>query len=293
MKKILENFYIISKLGFSLTLFGCLIIILYIFFVYYQKEQILDNSQLNVEEGLKNSINQNLASINKITEEIKINEKLLNEIKNDIKKINNQDNKKDIINLNQNIQSLNENFQLLSTAFEDLKKNKIINKEIDLTSEINKNITEIVDLILIKYENNIKFYQEIEYLKKIINTNQNHIIDKILILSIQPFKGHDYLKKIFDEEVSAYLKEITIKNSESFFNKIILPYIEFSPSARNPILNETILNIKETKYNIENRNLEKALSNLKTINQYENFFELSSTELNKYIKFKNELNRLK
>ena len=41
MKKILDNLYILSKLGFSLILLFCLIGILYVFYLNYGKEELI------------------------------------------------------------------------------------------------------------------------------------------------------------------------------------------------------------------------------------------------------------
>ena len=41
MKKILDNLYILSKLGFSLILLFCLIGVLYVFYLNYEKEELI------------------------------------------------------------------------------------------------------------------------------------------------------------------------------------------------------------------------------------------------------------
>ena len=43
MKKLLDNFYIISKLSFTLLLLACLIIALYVLLINYQKENKLSS----------------------------------------------------------------------------------------------------------------------------------------------------------------------------------------------------------------------------------------------------------
>ena len=70
------------------------------------------------------------------------------------------------------------------------------------------------------------------------------ILKKIIILSSNPFRGHQYLKKIFNEEVNIYLKKIINKKPNSLFSKIILPYIEISPTSENIITSDLILKIK-------------------------------------------------
>ena len=128
---------------------------------------------------------------------------------------------------------------------------------------------------------------------QIINSDKSTYIEKIAILSTKPYKGHEYLKIKFNEEVNSYLKKIINTNPESLFSKIILPYLEISPTSENKISNDLILKIKETKLHLENKNIENALVNLKNIDNYENIFEETYLEINKYIIFKKELLSLK
>ena len=146
---------------------------------------------------------------------------------------------------------------------------------------------------MIKYENNINFDLEIDYLRKSIKKNKNFNVEKILVLTNKPFKGFEYLQKVFDEEVNRYLKKTIIKNPNSFFSKIILPYLEVSPSSENKISDDLILKLNKIKLEIEKKNIEEALKDLKTLKNYENIFKLSYLEINKYSKFKTQLYSLK
>ena len=56
MKKILDNFYIISKLSFSFILLICLIGVLYILYINYKNENIISTSQYNFEQEIKKDI---------------------------------------------------------------------------------------------------------------------------------------------------------------------------------------------------------------------------------------------
>ena len=297
MKKIFGNLYIFSKLALTFTLFICLIGALYILYISYQKEsknnQIYSNYE---EEELKNNINKNSDLINEIIKEIKINESVLLDIKKNIETLSAENETNKISNIVESVNSLNNNFNLLSEEIKNLKNNKLdssLKKDQYNSNLVQESIDEIVDLILIKYENNINFNQEVDYLKKTIGEKKLANIEKILILSTKPYKGHTYLKKIFNEEVNIYLKKIIIENPDSFFSKIILPYIEVSPTSENQVNSDIILRIKETKLNIDNKNIENAFNNLKNIKGYENIFKLSSLEINKYLNFKNEILKLK
>ncbi len=292
MKKIFENFYLFSKLALSLSLLICLFGALYIIYINYQKESKISENQIKLEETLIVNINKNSDLINNIAKEIKLNEIALSEIKKNIENLSSQEKEEDISNLNNSINLLNDNFDKLSEEIRNIKNNNfssIVDSNASKPNLINSGKIEIIDLILVKYENNIQFNQEIEYLRKIITDSKVANLEKIIILSSNPFRGHQYLKKIFNEEVNIYLKKIINKKPNSLFSKIILPYIEISPTSENIITSDLILKIKEIKLNIENKNIEDAIKNLKTIEDYENIFKISSLEINKYLDFKTEL----
>ncbi|MDA9748666.1 hypothetical protein N9U75_00780 [Pelagibacteraceae bacterium] len=297
MKKFFENFYLFSKIGLNFVLFTCLFGVLYVLYINYQKEDLVTQQQNNLEQMLIDNISENSKLINNITLQIKKNETSLNEIKKNIQDFSTQDNSEEILSLNKNVEMLKNSFASLSNDILNLKNN---NYEINLKKHknqnndiIEKNRNDIVDLILVKYENNINFETEIEYLKKISKNTSTNIIEKISILSIEPFKGYQYIKNIYDKEVDTYLKKIINNDPESFISKIILPYLEVSPSSENNITSDLILKIKLTSLNIENRNYEEALKNIKSIDNYDNFFKSSFFEIDKYLKFKKNLNELR
>ena len=296
MKKIFDNLYVFSKFALSFTLLICLIGTLYVLYINYHKESIMSQNELKFEEELRINIIKNSELIDLISKEIKLNKVMLDEIKKDTRSLSNEDINQDISTLNENIKSLNQNFKLLSNEIQILKNNEDIlktKKENDKPVIINSSKNDIIDLILIKYENNITFSQELEYLTKIISADKNANIEKINLLSNNPFKGHEYLKNKFNEEVNIYLKKTINTNPDSIFSKIILPYLEISPTSENMITNDLILKIKKINLHIENRNVESALKDIKSIDNYMNIFKLSSLEINKYLNFKSELYNLK
>ena len=296
MKKTFDYLYIFSRFSISFILLVCLFGTLYILFINYQKQSNISKNQLFYEKELKENINNNSEKINKIATEINFNKKVLNEIKQSIVELSNKNKLNDLSSINNDIDTLINNFNKLSNEFQDLKQNnfsKTIQKNNDTPNIINKSKTDIIELILIKYENNIKFNQELEYLKNIISKNEITNIEKISVLSSNKFKGNDYLIKTFNTEVDIFLKKIINNNPKSLLNKIILPYIQVSPATENFITSDTAIIIKEIKANIKNKQISEALKNLKTINDYQNYFKLTYTEFDKYIDFKTELYKLK
>ena len=184
---------------------------------------------------------------------INLNEKFLSQIKKDLNNLNSQNKENNLTEIVTSIKTLNENFLLLSKEIENIKNINLKTQNSNLKSnEINSNkgINEIIDLILIKYENSINFEQELVYLSNVVSDNKITIIEKLYILSTDAFNGYVYLNKIFDDEVNMYIKKRLTDNEDSFFKKIILPYLDVSPTTENQITDDTILKIKEMLNNL-------------------------------------------
>ena len=295
MKKILDNLYILSKLGFSLILLFCLIGVLYVFYLNYEKEELITQEDTILSNKLELNINKNANLINNLSIEIKNNQTTLLKIQESIKNISNKNNEEYISDIEKNIENLNKNLNILNDKFDNLKSNQFLDKANSKENviDIQKNINQLIELILIKYENNISFDRELEYLKKTTSKDKETNFEKIFLLMNKPYKGHDYLEKVYDNEVSTFLKTKLDKDPNSIFSKIVLPYVRVSPSSENLVTDDLIINIKKIKNNIQNGNFEIAYDHLIKIHNFENNFEVSNTELSKYLEFKMELQKIK
>ncbi len=292
MQKIFENLYFFSKLAFSLILLFCLISILIIFYFNYQNQSETSQKTESSKKFLEESIVKNSNLIDKVAEKIKSNQTDLQEIKKIIKSISLKNNNNDLEILKKDIQLLNTNFIQLSKELKELKQQDLKLSKEDNIDLIRKSINDIVDLILIKYENNIKFEKEIEYLKNNTDSKIDPLFEKIILLSNKPFKGYSYLKTTFDEEVNIYIKKNIKVSTYPLLGDIILPYLKISPSTENTIDSDVIIKIKKVMLNIENKNIEKVFEELKNIEDYKNNFKLTLVEINKYLNFKKAINKI-
>ena len=84
-----------------------------------------------------------------------------------------------------------------------------------------------------------------------------------------------------------------MNQNDNFFNKILLPYINLSPSSENKINDDKILLLEEVKFHIENRNIDKALNILNKFDDYELFFPTTSIQMKNYNNFIKQLMRIK
>ena len=186
MKKLFENLYIFSKISLSTILLICLIGVLYIFYLNYKNEDLIAQNRLSIEEELLENINKNTEMINLISKEIKTTKSALLKINENIQSITSQRKNENISNIDKNIKLLNQNFNKLSSEIKKIKESNFeddINKSKKQLKITKSNKEELINLILIKYENNINFDNEIEFLKKILDTKVHTNYEKLLILS--------------------------------------------------------------------------------------------------------------
>ena len=292
MKKIFDSFYIFSKFFLSFFLLSCVLFLTYLLYINYQNEDKITKNQFELENELRSSINENSEYIKDISNKILETKKSLINIEKIMKENANKETKVDLAEINKSIALLNKNFNNLNSEISLIKNKNIENQQNKNPKLINQSIDEIVELIKIKYENNMNFDKELKYLQTILDKENIPVLEKLSILKINPYKGHIFLENQFNNEVNSYLKSM-MKQNNSFLNKIILPYINLSPSSENIIDNEKILILKQIKSHIKNRNITKAYKNLSRIKKYEEFFKISSNEMKNYDTFIKEISRIR
>ena len=291
MKKIFDSFYIFSKFSLSFILLFCVFFLIYLLYTNYQNEDKVSKLQIELENELRENINENSEFIKNISKQILETKTALTNIEKLIKENSNKEPKVDLARINKSIELLNKNFNSLSYEISSIKNKKIEDQPNNNPEQVNQSITEIVELIKIKYENNIDFDRELKYLETIIESNKNPILEKLSVLKRNKYKGHLFLEDQFNNEVNLYLKNIVNENN-SLFNKILLPYINLSPSSENIISDEKILILEETKFFIKNRNITKAYDSISKIENYKVFFKVSLNEMNNYNNFIKEISKL-
>ncbi len=290
MKKVFDSFYVFSKFSLSFILLLCVFFLIYLLYTNYQNEDEVSNLQIELENELRENINENSQFIKNISKEILETKTALTKIEKLIKENSNKESKVDLTSINESIELLNKNFNSLSYEISSIKNKNIEDQSNNNPELVNQSINEVVELIKIKYENNMDFDRELKYLETILKNNKNPILEKLSILKRNKYKGHSFLEDQFNKEVNLYLKNIV--NNNSLFNKIFLPYINLSPSSENIISDEKILILEETKFFIKNRNITKAYDSLSKIENYKIFFKVSLNEMNNYNNFIKEISKL-
>ena len=290
MKKVFDSFYVFSKFSLSFILLLSVFFLIYLLYTNYQNEDEVSKIQIELENDLKENINENSEFIKNISKEILETKTALTNIEKLIKENSNKESIVDLTSINESIELLNKNFNSLSYEISSIK-NKNIEDQSNNPELVNQSINEVVELIKIKYENNMDFDRELKYLETTLENNKNPILEKLSILKRNKYKGHLFLEDQFNDEVNLYLKNIVNENN-SLFNKIFLPYINLSPSSENIILDEKILILEETKFFIKNRNIVKAYDSISKIENYKVLFKISLNEMKNYNNFIREISKL-
>ena len=291
MKKVFDSFYVFSKFSLSFILLLCVFFLIYLLYTNYQNEDEVSKLQIELENELRENINENSEFIKNISKEILETKTALTNIEKLIKENSNKESKVDLTSINESIELLNKNFNTLSYEISSIKNKNIEDQSNNNPELVNQSINEVVELIKIKYENNMDFDRELKYLETILGNNKNPILEKLSILKRNKYKGHLFLEDQFNDEVNLYLKNIVNKNN-SLFNKIFLPYINLSPSSENVISDEKTLILEKTKFFIKNRNITKAYDSISKIENYNVFFKVSLNEMKNYNNFIKEISKL-
>ena len=219
MKKVFDSFYVFSKFSLSLIVLLCVLFLIYILYNNYQNEDEVSKIQTQIENELRENINENSEFIKNISKEILETKTALTNIEKLIKENSNKESKADLTSINESIELLNKNFNTLSYEISSIKNKNIEDQSNNNPELVNQSINEVVELIKIKYENNMDFDRELKYLETNLKNNKNPILEKLSILKRNKYKGHLFLEDQFNDEVNLYLKNIVNENN-SLFNKI-------------------------------------------------------------------------
>ena len=292
MKKIFESFYIFSKFSLSFVLLLCIFFLIYLLYINYQREDEVAINQFELENELRGNINENSEFIKKISKEIIETKTALVNIEKIIKENSNKEDDVDLLTINESIDLLNKNFNTINSEITSIKNQYFQNESKNNPELIKQSINEVVELIIIKYENNLSFDKELKYLGKILENKNYTIIEKLSILKNNKYKGHIFLENKFKIELDLYLKKMMNRNN-NFINKIFLPYINLSPTTENTILDDKVLLLEEINFYIKNRKIDEAYISIRKIEGYEDFFQISLNEMKNYTTFIKEISKIK
>ena len=125
MKKVFDSFYVFSKFSLSFILLLCVFFLIYLLYTNYQNEDEVSKLQIELENELRENINENSEFIKNISKEILETKTALTNIEKLIKENSNKESKVDLTSINESIELLNKNFNSLSYEISSIKNKNI------------------------------------------------------------------------------------------------------------------------------------------------------------------------
>jgi hypothetical protein len=291
MKKILDYLYIFSKLSTSFILLFILIIFGYFFYLSFKNQETSNNDQLE----LINKLNQNVENLSILSKKIEITENSLDQLKTFIQNISNSDQSNEVVLLNKKIEELDLGLKNILVDLQEIKtlnisaSNKTPSNNI-LTPVIDKNKKEIIKLINYKFENNLDFTEELDILQNFDDNNNQHIYEKINLIRLKNFRGNEFLKDIYSQELDIYLKEKFNQNSLNIISKSLMSFVKIKPSKTNNIKNNETLLLKEISTLLEEKNYKTSYTQIITLDSYETYFKETINQIQIANDFKELIN---
>ncbi len=292
MKKIFDYLYIFSKLSTSFILLFILLVFGYFFYISFKNQEISNNDQLD----LINKFNQNEENLFKLSKKIKITENSLDQLKASIQNIKKSDQSLEVVSLNKKIEELDSGLKNILVDLQEIKttnvseSNKAITNNI-LMPVIAKNKKEIIKLINYKFENNLDFTEELDILQNFDDSNNQHIYEKINLIRLKNFRGNEFLKNIYSQELDLYLKEKFNKNSLNIISKLLMSFVAIEPSKTNYIKNNETLLLKEISNLLEEKNYKISYTKIITLDNYETYFKETINQIQIVNDFKKLINK--
>lgn len=292
MKKTLEYFYIFSKLSTSFILLLCILILGYFFYMSFKNQEKTNNDQAEVI----NKLNYNSDKITNLSKKIEMTDTFIYEIKKTTKNNTNIKNSKEIISLNKKIEELNLKLKNLTVNLEEIqtqKKPYPNNIKVDVPDKIlNKNKTELAKLVILKFENNLDFTDEINILQNLNDQSKQNIFEKINLISLNKFRGNSFIKNIFIQEFDLFLKENLNNKLSNFFPKSLMKIISIKPSKINIINNNDIKILNEVTNHLDQKNYKISYQKIINIINYEKYFTETINQIKIFIEFEELINKV-
>ena len=250
----------------------------------------------NDQSELINKLNQNVESLSKLSKKIEITDNSLDQVKTSINNITQSDQSKEVLSLNKKIEELDLVLKNILIDLQEIKtlniseSNKTLSNNI-LTPVIDKNKKEIIKLINYKFENNLDFTEELNILQNFDNNKNIHIYEKINVIRLKNFRGIEFLKDAYSQELDLYLKEKFNKNSRNIISKSLMSFIVIEPSKTNDIKNSETLVLKEISTLLEEKNYKTSYAKIITLDNYETYFKETINQIQIANDFKKLINK--
>ena len=291
MSKFIGYFYIFSKLLTSIVLLMVITLMGYLLFRSYQDVDQVNNEFKSEIDELTNSINKNTISLDTILNKININNQSIVDLNNSL--TSNKEKEIDVLAMKEQVDALFFQYKELEKILIEKKIN--LNENIKQKNEFSKNtnqVNSIIELILIKFSNGEEISKELSFLEKnVLNKNQN--FEKIYFLETKKFYGLDKLNKLFDEQSEIFIKKTYLKNNQNSIIAFLSQFVFIKPANLSNYENDNLNILLRASQYMRSKELDKSLNQIKKIENNEIFFDKWINQVEIYLNFKSEIERIK
>ena len=284
MSKIMQCFYIFSKLTTSLVLLFIIIIMGYALLKSYKK---VDSLSKGLEFSLKpmnDSISNNIGNYLSLEEKLNNTETKVNEIKMILDKEISSKNEntykeeiKDLLKLNTLLQSQINEISSNLTKYQN-------NKNVNLLKENNTHTLSLKELIIMKYKNGDNIKDELIYLENSLE-DKSISFEKLYAIEFKKFYGLNNLYKEFNLSSKNYVNnKFSNKNRNSILS-FLFKFISIRPNNIDIYDNEELNTLTQSKKFIEKGDIDNALKKILIINSEKIFFSKWIIQAEIYLEF--------
>mgnify|MGYP006176607837 CR=1 FL=1 len=284
MSKIMQYFYIFSKLTTSLVLLFIIIIMGYALLKSYKK---VDSLSKGLEFSLKpmnDSISNNIGNYLSLEEKLNNTETKVNEIKMILDKEISSKNEntykeeiKDLLKLNTLLQSQINEISSNLTKYQN-------NKNVNLLKENNTHTWSLKDLIIMKYKNGDNIKDELVYLENSLE-DKSISFEKLYAIEFKKFYGLNNLYKEFNLSSKNYVNnKFSNKNRNSILS-FLFKFISIRPNNIDIYDNEELNTLTQSKKFIEKGDINNALKKILIIDSEKIFFSKWIIQAEIYLEF--------
>ena len=291
MSKFIGYFYIFSKLLTSIVLLMVITLMGYLLFRSYQDVDQVNNEFISEIDELANSINKNTISLDTIQKKININNQSIIDLNNSL--TSNKEKEIDVLAMKEQVDALFFQYKELETILREKKIN--INENTKQKNEFSQNtnqVNSIIELILIKFSNGEEISKELSFLEKnVLNKKQN--FEKIYFLETKKFYGLEKLNKLFDEQSEIFIKKTYLKNNQNSIIAFLSQFVFIKPANLSNYENDNLNILLRASQYMKSKELDKSLNQIKKIENNEIFFDKWINQVEIYLNFKSEIERIK
>jgi len=277
-----NNFYLLTKLTTTLILFFAVLFLGYLLVKSYKVNNeesyiITIDDRINTLSQSIENYSQKLISIN---QKVSNNEKSLN-LLNETLDNNFVDAEFDeLLKKNQNLQ---EQITNLGNSI-NFSENTIIKHDEHIG--VNNTVSNLINLIELKYENGSNINAELLLLQnQIDDDSKKAYLEKLFILSDQKFIGIVNLQNQFEKLMRTYLNDYYKKKNNNLFINYLINFFYIEPNYNSNFKNETLKRFSIIKNKLYEKDVKSSLEYLSLIDDSDIYFNSWIAEAKNYIDF--------